>query len=156
MNENELFVEFPFRKLILKIHRRDMLHSLLKHVSGTLSQVNQKYTFQIEDLGILPLESIQKITPALYPGCEFKSDDKFVFGQAPRHTEFVKLFPKESAAHKMFQLFNKDLSIHELSFSMRKRFPMDENKSLLFVRGLFLFLTELGFAYPKAGVPDGC
>lgn len=154
MDDDFSFVNFPFRKLVINVHRRDMLHSLLKHVSGTLSQVNQKQTFHIEDLGIMTLDSLINITPALYPGSEFKSDEQFVYGKAPRHTEFVKLFPKGSAAHTMFQFFNKERSIHELSLSMRKRFPVDLEESLLFIRGLFLFLTELGFSYPKAGVPN--
>jgi hypothetical protein len=154
MNEDFLLVDFPFRKLVLKIHRRDVLHSLLKHFSGTLGQVNQKPTFTIEDLGTLSIDSLQKITPALYAGCEFKSDAQFIYGKAPRHTEFIKLFLKGSPAHTMFQFFNQDRSIHQISISARKRFPLTETDSLLFIRGLFLFLTEHVFAYPKTGVPN--
>ena len=154
MSEDFSLIDFPFRKLVLKVHRRDVLHSLLKHVSGTLGQVNQKPTFTIEDLGTLTLESLQNITPALYSGCEFTSDAQFIYGKAPRHTEFIILFLKKSPAHRMFQFFNQDRSIQQISISARKRFPLDETDSLLFIRGLFLFLTEHGFAYPKAGVPN--
>ena len=155
MSEDYSFIDFPFRKLVLKIHRRDVLHSFLNHVSGTLGQVNQKPTFTIEDLGTLSIESLQNITPALYAGCEFKSDEEgFIYGKAPRHTEFIKLFLKGSPAHTMFQFFNQDRSIRQISISSRKRFPLEETNSLLFIRGLFLFLTEHGFAYPKAGVPN--
>jgi len=154
MNEDFSLIDFPFRKLVLKIPRRDVLHSLLKHVSGTLGQFNQKPTFTIEDLGTVSIESLKNITPALYSGCEFKSDTQFIYGKAPRHTKFIKIFPKGSPAHRMFQFFNQDRSIQQISISARKRFPLDETDSLLFIRGLFLFLTEHGFAYPKAGVPN--
>jgi len=146
-------MKFPFRKLNIKVERRDLLFSLLKEVTGTTGQINQKPTYKIEDLGLLSLSNLEKITPALFAGCEFKSDDGFVFGKAPRHLNFIKLFSIDSPAHTIFQFFNLDRTIHQLSISVRKRYPLEAQESLLFVRGLFLFLAEEGFAYPKFGKP---
>ncbi|MEA3327566.1 MAG: hypothetical protein U9R53_09735 [Chloroflexota bacterium] len=148
------FENFPYRKLEIKISRRNLFNSLLQQVTGIASKINEKPTYRIEDLGICALEDLMEIAPALYPGCEFKSDEDQVYGKAPNHSGFICLFPMQSAAHVIFQYFNKDLTIQELCLSLRKRFSMGEEKSQLFIRGLFLFLVEEGFAYPSAGVPD--
>ncbi len=105
------FESFPFRKLEIKISRRDLLGSLLQQVTGITSTLSEKPTYRIEDLGILSLEELLEITPSLYPGCEFKSDEKDVYGKAPKHADFIKLFQKQSQAHAMFQYFNHDLTI---------------------------------------------
>jgi len=148
------FESFPFRKLEIKIPRRGMLSSVLQQVIGIASSLNEKPTYHIEDLGMLSLGDLLDITPALFPGCDFKSDEAYVYGKAPKHTVFTRLFQKQSQAHAMFQYFNPALSIGEISQLLLLRFPMDEKESQLFVRGLFLFLIEEGFAYPSAGVPD--
>jgi len=148
------FKHFPFRKLEIKISRRELFNTILQQVTGIASTINEKPTYRIEDLGICALEELLEITPSLYPGCEFTSDEKFVYGKAPNHAEFIRLFPKQSPAHVIFQFFNHDLTIYELSKSLKKRFPLEEEESQLFIRGLFLFLVEEGFAYPSAGVPD--
>jgi hypothetical protein len=153
MDEPFQFEDFPFRKLKIEIPRRDLFHSLLKEVTGSASAVNHKPTFRMADLGELPVDAVERLVPALFPGCEFQSDDAFVFGKAPRHMEFKKLFPKDSMAHVMFQFFNKKRSLREISWSLRKRYSMEPEQSLLFVRGLFLFLVEEGFAYPADGIP---
>ena len=154
MDDQFPFKHFPYRKLEIKISRRKLFNSLLQQVTGIASTINEKPTYQIEDLGICALEDLMAITPTLYPGCEFKSDKDQVYGKAPKHAKFISLFPMQSAAHVIFQFFNNDLTIGELSKSLRLRFPMGDEESQLFVRGLFLFLVEEGFAYPSAGVPD--
>ena len=147
------FEDFPYRELIIKVPRRDFLHSMLKQMSGTAGKLSQKPTYRIEDLGLLHLEEISSITPAIYSECQFKILEGFVYGKAPRHLEYTQLFPENSPAHVLFEFFYKNRSIEQLSISHRKRFPMDREKSLKFVRGLFLFLVESGIAYPKTGVP---
>lgn len=153
MDDTFHFEDFPFRKLKIEIPRRDFLYSLLKEATGSASAVNHKPTFRMTDLGELPIEAVEHLVPALFSGCEFKSDDEFVYGKAPRHMAFKKLFPRDSMAHAMFQFFNKKRNLRELSWSLQKRFPLEPEESLLFVRGLFLFLVEEGFAYPADGVP---
>ena len=153
MREPFPFEDFPYRKLILRVPRRDFLNSILKQVSGTAGKISQKPTYRIEDLGLMPLEDIAAITPALYSQCEFQIVNDFIFGKAPRYLKFIKLFPKDSPAHIIFQFFSQKRSIRALSISLRKRFPMEKEASLRFIRGLFLFMVEEGFAYPLAGVP---
>jgi len=153
MLETNSFENFPYRKLTIKVPRRDFFHSIVKQISGTAGKISQKPTYRIEDLGMIPLEDIASITPALYARGEFQIKDDFIYGKAPRHLEFVKLFQKNSPAHILLQFFNRHRTIRELSISLRKRFSMEKEASLRFVRGLFLFLVEEGFAYPLAGVP---
>lgn len=154
MNEEIAFEDFPFRKLEINVHRRELLHSMWRQFKGTTSKLGDKPTYRIEDLGVLPIKDLESIVPALYPGCEFKTTGDVIYGQAPRRLAFIPLFKRGSAAHRLFELFNENRTISRLSLSLRKRCSMDEHTSLMFSRGLFLFLAEEGFAYPKAGVPD--
>jgi hypothetical protein len=154
MDYEAFFIHFPFRNLNIKVYRRDLINSLMKEVVGFTRTFNNKPTFSIADLGELPLEDLINLTPAIYDSCEFKLSDGMVFGKPPRHLEFVQLFPVNSSAHVMFQFFNKSYTLKEMGMSVRKRFPLDEKESLYFVRGLFLFLAEEGFAYPKFGRPN--
>jgi hypothetical protein len=153
MLESNSFEDFPYRKLTIKVPRRDFLYSIVKQMSGTAGKISQKPTYRIEDLGLMPLEDIAAITPALYATGEFQIIDDFIYGKAPRHLEFIKLFPKNSTAHTMLQFFSQHRSISALSISLRKRYSMEKEASLRYIRGLFLFLVEEGFAYPLAGVP---
>ena len=154
MCEELSFEAFPFRKLNIDVPRRDLFQSMLKQVRGSTSRMSNKPTYKVEDLGLLSLDEISQIVPALYGGCEFEADEPHILGKAPRHLNFVRLFRRDSPAHRIFQYFNEHKTLSELSFTLRKRFPMDEKTSLLFMRGLFLFLVEEGFAYPEVGVPD--
>jgi hypothetical protein len=154
MDYETSFINFPFRQLQIKVHRRDFFYALLKEIKGATSAFNQKPTFSIADLGTFPLDDLMNIIPALNPGCEFKLSDGMVLGKPPRHLEFINLFPVDSSAHNTFQFFNHSVTLLTMSRSVRKRFLMDDEKSKYFVRGLFLFLTEEGFAYPKNVNPN--
>lgn len=154
MDYEIFFINFPFRQLQIKVHRRDFFNALLKEIKGATSEINQKPTYSIADLGITPLNALMNIIPALYPGCEFKLSEGMVLGKPPRYLTFINLFPVDSSAHVTFQFFNHSVTLLKMSRSVRKRFPMDEDKSKNFVRGLFLFLAEEGFAYPKNEYPQ--
>ncbi len=153
MDEQFHFEEFPFRKLNMQVPRREFFHSLLGEVTGSASALNQKPTYRIADLGELPLKTLAPLTPALCSGCKFKMDKHFIYGKAPNRQAYIKLFPKDSAAHIIFQFFNHRLTIRALSKALRNILPMKAKESLLYVRGLFLFLAEEGFAFPIAGMP---
>ena len=129
----EDFAAFPRARLTLKWNRRQLLASLTTELRVRSEQADGGANFKIPDLGLLPIEMLEIMTPVRVPG-----------------EPIADLFPPASPAARVLTLCDGSRMLGEIARQLSLENGWDSRHALNYARGVFLHLVTLGVCLPKA------
>lgn len=150
MNDPYAFDQVPRGRLALRVSRRGLLQALAREVVVLGDRERGAPTFRIADLGEWPDEQLAELAPAVTPGCEISVRDGFVWGRPPRADRPLRLFPLDSPAVTVFNLFNGSNTLGAAGGRLAESLGWEPARGLAYARGLFLCLGLAGVCQPGA------
>lgn len=126
------FATFPRARLVLKWHRRQLLSSLTTELRVRSEQSHGVASFKIPDLGLMPDDILEIMTPVRLPG--------------KRTTD---LFPAAAPAARVLELCDGSRMLAEIARRLVQENGWDEPYAFRYVRGVFLHLVTVGVCLPK-------
>jgi hypothetical protein len=73
----------------------------------------------------------------------------YVTGKSPNSERSYKLFPVQSQALTVFNLFNGSTNIKDISLRLSEQTNWEPSRCFAYVRGVFLALVVAGLSHPK-------
>lgn len=122
------FAAFPRARLTLKWHRRQVLTSLATELRVRADRSVGGSTVKVPDLGTLPDEILELMTPRLTPGHLVEEWD-------PPFARAVGLIDGR-------------LTLRQIADVLAREFRWDHGYALRYARGVFLYLASQGLALP--------
>ena len=143
------FETFPRGDLTIKIDRRQALLTVATQLKVRERQSRGEAAYRLSALGSLADERLAVVSPVPVPGCAIAEQDGFVWAHVPGVERPTKLFPVESAARSVFNRFDGRTMLEVVARHLSAEVHWDDAKAFAYVRGVFLYLTELGVCLPN-------
>ena len=133
----------------MNISRRRLWSAMISEIRVTTRAVGGTPVYQLSDLGAQPDEKLAGIIPVVAPGCKITVVEGHVCGQLSKAAETTQLFPLQSPALQVFNLFNGLTRLDEAAAQLADKTGWDPERSFAYTRGLFLWLILNGICLPK-------
>ncbi|MBN2304532.1 MAG: hypothetical protein JXQ72_08655, partial [Anaerolineae bacterium] len=142
------FEEFPREPLKFPVTRRQLFSSMRTNLEVASGKAEGGTALQLADLGSAPDSALAGLMPQVLPGCTITVEQNMVFGQAPDGPRPLPLFPLDSPALQVFNLFNGQTPLAEVSRQLADMHVWPRQRSFAYVRGVFLTLVLCGLCLP--------
>lgn len=142
------FEQVPHGKLAFKVSRRKFLPSLLVEIEAYNKKVDGGAVLKLADLGTCSDQELAGIIPVIVAGCEISLVDNFVYAKPPDAIEAFELFPLDTPALRVFNLFNGLNTLDEISYQLLLENNWEIPRTFAYVRGFFLWLVLAGVCLP--------
>lgn len=143
------FEGFPRGRLSLRWDRRRILSVLASEVRILADENRWGATRRLADLGSLPDDLLELLTPTVVPDGEIAESDGFVWGRLPPARKQTRLFRAGSPAASAFEGFDGHTQLAATARRLAEELGWESSRAFAYVRGLFLHLVTLGFCRPK-------
>lgn len=148
-DEPNIFEDFPRGELTFLFDRRAFWSEIKTRLNVMRSQGRGANAYTLAQLGEWPDEELAEIQPVLVPGCHVSGQDDFVCVQLPGAITPKKLFPIDSPALTVFNLFNGLNPLGEISQLLAESTGWEPQRSFAYARGFFLTLVKAGICVPQ-------
>ena len=146
---DEFFINFPRMKLTIPIARRAFFSALIE-TSVAISRKNEgECVTNLAGLGISPDDELENIIPTIMTDAEISTKNEILVGKSAQTGKSYQLFSVNSPAMDIFNQFNGENTLLEISKNQAKRCSWDKSKCFAYVRGVFLTLVVAGLCTPK-------
>ncbi len=147
--DREAFDRFPRGRLSLKWDRRQVLTAFVTELRVMADERRGGSAYRLSDLGTLPDDIVELLTPTLAPLCTFVERHGFVCGYPRFGKRPVRLFSVASPAKPAFACFDGRTPLGAIARRLQNELGWESARAFAYVRGLFLHLVTLGFCLPK-------
>jgi hypothetical protein len=138
----------PQGMINIPLPRRSLISEMAQELKVYNEKVEGKPAMKLSDLGMLDYDDFGKLSPVILQDCQISLRDGMVFAKPKDELEPFILFPVESPALLVFNLFNGKHTIFEANEILRKNADWTDEKVQAYVRGLFLLLVSKRVCVP--------
>lgn len=128
--DSEAFESFPRRRLAFKWGRRQVLSLLSTELHVRADRVRGGSAFKLPDLGCLPDELLELMTPVIVADC-------------------TRTVSPTSPATRVLTYFDGETPLHAIARSVAEEFGWPASRAFAYVRGVFLHVVTEGICVPK-------
>lgn len=144
-----VFEDFPRTEIAFQVSRRGLWSELKTRMTAMRSQGRGAQVYTLAQLGEWPDEDLAEVQPMIVPECHISSEDGYVCARLPNMQVAAKLFPTESPALVVFNLFNGFNPLGEISQQLAEDCDWDAERAFDYARGVFLSLVKAGICRPR-------
>jgi hypothetical protein len=143
------FEDFPHQPLNFQVSRKRFFSSLLEYLHVSDLETTGVPAYNLSSLGMLPDEDLAQIVPEVLPECKISLKDGYVWGKMREKSQPTRLFPANSPALMVFNLFDRKNTLVDASRQLALEKRWEASYSFAYVRGLFLWLVLLKVCQPR-------
>ncbi|MEO8355194.1 MAG: hypothetical protein ABI621_04720 [Chloroflexota bacterium] len=143
------FENVPYGRLPMKVSRGKLFPALLTELGAFSNRANGGVVRKLEDLGTCPDEQLALITPAIATGCKIIVEGRGVYAQLPSVSQAFEIFPLDTPAEMIFDLFDGMTTLDEMSDYLARQTNWEVSRAFAYTRGFFLWLVLAGVCLPK-------
>lgn len=143
------FEDFPRQPLNFQVSRRRFFSSLLDYLHVSDLETTGVPAYNLPSLGVLPDEVLAQMVPEVLPECKISLKDGYVWGKTREKSQPTRLFPANSPALRIFNLFDRKNTLADASRQLALEKEWGADFCFAYVRGLFLWLVLLRVCQPK-------
>lgn len=152
--EHYPFEKFPRRNLSFEIPRGRFLSAILEEVLAYQKSDDGEEVHKLTQLGTWSDDQLSYIIPVVRPGANITISAGFVVGSSPGKNERIQLFPLDSPALSVFNMFNGYTPLGEAAKVLVDELDWESSRSMAYTRGLFLAMVVVGICQPKYSIHD--
>ena len=145
----DAFEAFPRQRLALKWSRRQLLAALSTERRVVSAQRRGGTAYKLPDLGTLPDDLLELLTPVVVAGSRIVEDQGAFWGTPGAGGPRVRLFSAASVAASALAHFDGSAPLGVIAARLAGQTGWDPYRSFAYTRGLFLHLVSWGFCLPK-------
>lgn len=145
----ETFESYPRGRLSLRWGRRQLLSALTSEVRALFEVRRQGALRPLADLGEMPDELLELMTPRLAEGSRIEVKDDSVWGVPPLSTYPLRLFSADSLAAVVLARVDGQTPLGVIAGRAADERGVGRTRAFACARGVFLYLVSLGVCVPR-------
>lgn len=147
--DSDAFDTFPRGRLSLKWDRRKVLSMFATELRVLADARHGGSAYKLSDLGNLPDDLLELMTPVIVPGCTITERQELMWGGFARSTRRVRLFSAASPARRVCESFDGRTPLGVIGRRLAEETGWEPTRAFAYTRGVFLHLVTLGFSLPR-------